>query len=143
MRSPGFQLRLDSGIADQGVRNRKSRDPESGFVECGVRGFKFVRTLVLLIAESGTIDPGIRSPVLLSAESGPGGASPGLGVNLSATICACSGRVLHPRAMPTPTRDTTSLLACTCQVTCDRYCKLIYDSADFQVSQVFCKGSEF
>ena len=36
--------------------------------ESRVRDFKFVRTPVLLIAESGAIDPGIRSPVLLSAE---------------------------------------------------------------------------
>ena len=54
--------------------------------ESGVRDFKFVRTPVMLIAESGAIDPEIRSPVLLNAESGVRGASPGRGVNLSATI---------------------------------------------------------
>ena len=71
--------------------------------ESGVRDFKFVRAPVLLIAESGAIDPGIRTPDSLNAEfgaidpglrtpdslnaeSGPGGASPGLGVTFSATI---------------------------------------------------------
>ena len=48
---------------------------------------KFVRTPVLLIVECGAIDSGIRSPVLLNAVSGPGGAPRGLGVTLSATIC--------------------------------------------------------
>ena len=71
--------------------------------ESRVRDFKFVRTPVLLIAESGAIDPGIRSPDSLNAESGAidpgirspdslnaesgsGGVSRGLGVTLSATI---------------------------------------------------------
>ena len=51
---------------------------------------KFVRAPVLLIAESGAVDPGLRTPDSLNAESGPGGASPGLGVTLSATIRKCS-----------------------------------------------------
>ena len=54
-----------------------ARSPVLCNPESGVRDFKFVRTPVLLIEESGAIDPGIRSPVLLSAESGPGVASPG------------------------------------------------------------------
>ena len=45
-----------------------------------------LRTPDSLNAESGALDPGLRTPDSLNAESGPGGASPGLGVTLSATI---------------------------------------------------------
>ena len=63
-----------------------ARSPVLCNPESGVRDFKFVRTPVLLIAESGAIDLGIRSPDSLNAESGLGGVSRGLGVTLSATI---------------------------------------------------------
>ena len=45
-----------------------------------------IRSPDSLNAESGAIDPGIRSPDSLNAESGSGGVSRGLGVTLSATI---------------------------------------------------------
>ena len=64
----------------------RSRDRTRKTDALGHHRFKFVRTPVLLIAECGAIDPGIRSPVLLNAESGPGGVPRGLGVTLSATI---------------------------------------------------------
>ena len=77
-----------------------ARSPVLCNPESGVRDFKLIRTTVAesgaidpgirspdsLNAESGAIDPGIRSPDSLNAESGSRGVSRGLGVTLSATI---------------------------------------------------------
>ena len=54
-----------------------------------------IRSPDSLNAESGAIDPGIRSPDSLNAESGSGGVSRGLGVTLSATIRSFSPGSLY------------------------------------------------
>ena len=76
-----YHTNVHIGAIDPRIPSPVLCNPESG-----VRDFKFVRTPVSLIAESRAINLGIRSPVLLNAESGPGGVSRGLGVTLSATI---------------------------------------------------------